>query len=166
MKIKKLRNLSKITLAGAIALSGLSILQLSEVPGFKVESASAAFEDISSVTGTYSSSGKDSLKSVFTVTGSSELGFISQRFTLQNSVGTIVKTGSLNSFIVNGYTGGDTSFQSVTNISTAGLPAGHYRINLTAHVDDNRTVLDSSQFSTLTGAFTIDSSRNLVNFRQ
>lgn len=85
------------------------------------------------------------------------------RFILKNSVGTVVKTGSLNAFQTVAQNEVPYEFLSTTNISTAGLPAGHFRVELSIVTDEGS--LTSADSPTLTQGFTIDSARSLVNLR-
>lgn len=122
------------------------------------------------ITATYNASGKDSLfvsplvggdnPSVLTLQNQ-----FSPRFTIQNSSGTIVKSGTLNGWIRSEeYYNKTFMYRSSTNISTAGLTPGHYRVKILMNVDG--ISYTSEEYPVLTNHFYVNADRTLNQFSQ
>ncbi|WP_338751100.1 hypothetical protein [Bacillus sp. FJAT-52991] len=76
----------------------------------------------------------------------------------------MVQRGSLNQWYeVDDLTDFWGEYDSLTNISVASLPAGHYRIKVTVPMDDGSVT--SADYAQLTQAFTIKSDRTIVDIR-
>jgi hypothetical protein len=87
------------------------------------------------------------------------------RFSIKNSVGTVVKTGSLNNWIEQNEEIYNFYFRSNTNISLAGLPknTSHYRIDITLPLDNG--TYNSTNASGYTAGFTYNADGSVTNVR-
>lgn len=171
----------KITLAGALILGGLGIGSMADlpIPGLQSKSADAAkMKDVIFTEGDISESSLSSAVLVYIAVSGNNVGlsdFSTQhnaRYTIKNSTGIIVKTGSVNTFEVLGPNGAtDYNFNSLTNVSLTGLPknARHYRLDILLPVEDGTfTGLNAGHFTRKTGystAFTYNADYSVTNFR-
>lgn len=159
------RKLIFVLLTLVLALTSLAI-----VSPVNAATTSSSVRTLEYITAEYSASGIDSLYVSPLLGGNSQsvLDLYSQytpRFSIQNSAGTIVKTGSLNHWQRSEeYDYYDFMFRSRTNLSTAGLPAGHYRVNILLNV--HGTSYSPSSYPALTQHFYISSTRTLTQFSQ
>jgi hypothetical protein len=165
-----MKKITTIALTGALALGALGIGSMSDlpIPGMKAEQASAAvMADIQSYGSTYMSPSTNVLR----VEPWIELTFPynddfyvkhKPSFNIKNSVGTVVKSGGLNQWVV--ATSGQEAVESLTNISLSTLPAGHYRVSFSIPLDDR--TLTSADNVFLTQHFYKDAGGNLSQFSQ
>lgn len=176
-----MKKFTKITLACALILGGLGIGFLADlpIPGLQSKSADAAtMKDVIFTEGDVSESRLSSAVLVYNAVSGNNVGlsdFSTQhnaRFTIKNSTGTIVKTGSLNAFKVLGSNGANEyNFNSLTNVSLTGLPknTSHYRLDILLPVEDGTfTGLNTGHFTRKTGyssAFTYNADDSVTNFR-
>jgi hypothetical protein len=168
----KARKLTTLALTGALALGGLGIGSMADlpIPGMSATQADAA-GDIGEVITANSGVNFNTLNAIGTWSDI-EVDPVSTwfdgapRFIIKNSVGTVVKTGSMNAV-----TGADTQSGTfvwqtgTTNISLAGLPKNnnHYRIEFTWQA--NNGVINSAMFPNLTKAFTYNADGTVTNIR-
>lgn len=170
MKSKKLTTLA---LTGALALGGLGIGSMADLPGLSAITTEAAERmnvdsakinvvapvlNAVNVEG-WAQSEQQELNDLYTQHNA--------RFTIQNSSGVIVKTGSLNKWGARsdfglGYA---FNFSNDTNISLAGLPKNnsHYRIKMTIPMADG--TLTDANFSAMSKAFTYTADGSVINIR-
>lgn len=157
----KSQKFGKIALAASIALGGT--FAYSQLNAQTVEASS--IEGVWESNGYYSSPSKDVLRAKLVYWAEDETGTPNRnpRFTIKNTSGKIVHSGSLNSFRVTSKTPDFIDYESLTNISTSSLPAGKYRINLTIVMDDG-TIDVAGGKNTLTQHFEILPNRTITNF--
>jgi hypothetical protein len=168
----KARKLTTLALTGALALGGLGIGSMADlpIPGLQATQADAA-DSMSKVYWANSAVYHYSLNAISTASeieaAPSGTWFDGQpRFVIKNSVGTVVKSGSMNS--PSGEVNMDGNFfwsTTTTNISLAGLPknGNHYRIEFTWQATDG--LISPVQFPALTKAFTYNADGSVTNIR-
>ncbi|WP_100331860.1 hypothetical protein [Bacillus xiapuensis] len=163
---KKVSKFGKTVLASAIALGGLGVIQTVDPLKANANVMSDVNEGILT---TYSSAAKNvfTAKVMASSMGNRLTDFKTRHtptFTIHNTAGMTVQRGSLNQWYevdeVPMYWG---EYDTVTNISVAALPAGHYRIKINIPMDDGSfTPVNEPE---LTQAFTIQPDRSIVNIR-
>ena len=175
-----MKKFTKISLACALILGGLGIGSMADlpIPGLQSKSADAAtMEDVNFTEGNTAESRFSSAVLVYIAVKGNNVGLSdfaiqhNARYTIKNSTGTIVKTGSLNAFEVFHSAANDYDFYSLTNVSLAGLPknASHYRLDILLPVENGTfTGLNTGHFTKKTGystAFTYNADGSVTNFR-
>lgn len=160
------KKLTKLVLAGAIALGGLG---LSGVINPATKAEAAVKSDIEGIYANYFSYGPDSLHTSFwAISNSSGLQDFEYKhkatFVIKNSAGTIVHRGSLNAWqeeVTQPNVNYVHNFSTTTNISTAGLSGGHFRITITIPMDDGS--YSAAENFNLTRHFYIDSATRAIS---
>lgn len=169
----KSNKLTKWLLTGALALGGLGIGSMADLPiGMEAEKAEAAvLSDIWWMGADYSNNSLNAL-TVDLETYGWEAGYAdfqykhNARFTIKNSVGTIVKTGSFNMWTQVAPTEEvPWRFLSKTNISLSGLPknASQYRIDVSVPLDDVN--MNQNHRTSFSRGFQYNADGTLTNFR-
>lgn len=171
------KKLTSVALTGVLALGGLgigSMADLPSVPGMSSHSAEASGENsiyhVSTASGYVSYKAKDAISTYSTLEVFDVDGWFSQsqvRFIIKNSTGVVVKSGAMNAFADIGQ---DESHPlkwqtKETNISLVGLPknGNHYRVEFTWSAFDG--TVTSAMFPGLTKAFTYNADGSITNIR-
>ncbi|MEQ2529109.1 hypothetical protein WMO40_20760 [Bacillaceae bacterium CLA-AA-H227] len=125
-----------------------------------------SIDNVENINTLYVSPANDTLKVTLDVGGNNsdlDLDILNEvpRFTIENSVGTIVKTGTMGTFIrrlsVNNIY--EYEYRNTVNISTSDLPAGDYRIKIYMFKS-----IFPEIFPELTQQFYINTNRTITNF--
>jgi hypothetical protein len=173
-----MKKITTLALTGALALGALGIGSMSDlpVPGMQAEQASANgylndvyFAGSNIYATTLNALGTQSWI-VHKADGSANVwddAASNPRFIIKNSVGTVVKVGSM-SAVTGGSPNpedGNMEYGTVTNISLAGLPknTNHYRIYFTWTAKDG--TVDYVENYDLTKAFTYMPDGSITNIR-
>ena len=166
--VSKSRKTAKVLLATSLALGG-GVITESFLPS---QEASAAYKShVQDVAAYYASEAPNAFRAVVTVGGSAENmdDFNNSErhkatYTIQNSSGQIVKSGTLNAWQYVEYPNYNPfEFKSNTNMSVSTLAPGYYRIKISIAVDDG--AITSVNDSDLTQAFTLNSNRSITDIR-
>ncbi|PUB12641.1 hypothetical protein [Paenisporosarcina sp. OV554] len=166
------KKLTSVALTGALALGGLgigSMADLPSVPGMGSQQAEASgYNSVLEVIAASSSvtyKTKDAISTTNTLetTPDGAFGDSNPRWIIKNSTGTVVKSGAMNGVDWELY--GTTFTAKETNISLAGLPknTSHYRIEFTWTAFDG--TVTSAQWPGLTKAFTYNADGSITNIR-
>lgn len=163
-----MKKITTLALTGALALGALGIGSMSDLPirGMQAQEASAAGTHSNTVTWAfaqiYNSPNAISTWSDIRTTDAGEFSNGESRWIIKNSVGTVVKTGSMS--------GQEPSYElfpgrAWSAISLAGLPnnSSHYRIDFTWKAADK--LITKTQYPGLSKAFTYNKDGSVTNIR-
>ena len=167
-----MKKITTLALTGALALGALGIGSMSDLPfpGMQAQEASAAGTHSKTVTGAkamiYGNPNAIRTWSDIYTTDAGEFSNGEPRWLIKNSVGTVVKSGSMSGQEPSyGLYPGRAWSTKETNISLAGLPnnGSHYRIDFTWKAADK--LITKTHYPELTKAFTFNLDGTVTNIR-